>query len=224
MAGNNRRLPPFVTRVLSATVLLGIVGLAFWLGYWWVVGLIAVFSGLCCWEWRRLLKRGGHQRLTWWVVGVYVCIVPAWALYVLYDTFGVGAVLSLMILVWSTDSIAYLVGKAIGRHKLCPAISPKKTWEGSLGALLLAPLAATWASIGLWEIPHENWLASLSVFVLLCILSQLGDLFESDVKRQFGVKDTGSLIPGHGGVLDRVDGFIFTAPVAAFGGVFLWLF
>jgi len=121
--------------------------------------------------------------------------------------------LLVLALVWIADSAAYFVGTAWGRRKLAPAISPGKTWEGALGgtaaALVYAIICATFTE-GLLVLP------CLAAALLLAVLSIVGDLFESAVKRQAGVKDSGSLLPGHGGILDRIDSATAALPVAAF--------
>lgn len=118
--------------------------------------------------------------------------------------------------IWSTDSAAYFVGKAIGRRKLWPQISPNKTIEGSLGGLLAAIVVV---------LAVNAWLGSLSMAqafklaVVAGVVGQLGDLVESALKRHFGVKDSGRLIPGHGGVLDRFDSFLLVFPVLHLLGI-----
>lgn len=108
---------------------------------------------------------------------------------------------------WVGDSLAYFVGKAIGRHKLAPSISPNKTWEGAI-ANLVGCLAAAYA-IGIWlKLPVA---ASIAVGLTTGILGQIGDLLQSRIKRLANVKDSGSILPGHGGVLDRLDSFLFSA-------------
>lgn len=117
----------------------------------------------------------------------------------------------LLALVWSQDSFAYLVGKALGRHKLAPTVSPKKTWEGTVGGFVLA-LIATGAFL---HLAFGQVLAGPLVFsfAMAAVAAQVGDLAESLVKRHFDCKDSGNLIPGHGGVLDRFDSLSFAAPV-----------
>jgi phosphatidate cytidylyltransferase len=124
---------------------------------------------------------------------------------------GLAVVASLLTLIWAQDSGAYLCGRAFGRHKLSPEISPKKTWEGTYGGFLLAlPLAqwvfmrlgGTWVAVGL---PYE-WIG-WGMLGGAAVSAQLGDLVESGMKRAAGVKDSGDLFPGHGGVLDRFDAF-----------------
>jgi phosphatidate cytidylyltransferase len=113
-------------------------------------------------------------------------------------------------LVWAADSAAYFAGRAIGGPKLAPAISPKKTWSGFVGGLLGATLGA-FAMVWLFALPVQL----AYVTPLLAILSVFGDLYESNLKRQAGVKDSGKVLPGHGGLLDRLDGLVFVAPPAA---------
>ena len=118
-------------------------------------------------------------------------------------------VLFLLVLLWAGDSLAYFTGRAIGRHKMAPELSPGKTWEGAaanlVGAVLVAVVATRWIPLPLVHLCVMAALANLA--------GQLGDLTESAYKRAAGAKDSGSLLPGHGGMLDRVDSLIFAAPV-----------
>jgi len=118
---------------------------------------------------------------------------------------------TMIVSIWAADSFAYLGGSLFGRHKLAPVISPKKSWEGlfagTIGAILmwyLAPLIFT---------GNTSWVVAITVGILVSLTSLIGDLFESRVKRERGVKDSGTLLPGHGGVLDRFDSLFFTTPV-----------
>lgn len=126
---------------------------------------------------------------------------------------GLQAILFLFAVVWATDILAYFVGRAIGGPKLAPAISPGKTWSGALGGTIAAILAGVGVASGFASPLGLTALAGLTL--LLSIVSQMGDLFESWIKRRFGVKDSSNLIPGHGGVMDRVDG-LATAAFAMF--------
>lgn len=112
-----------------------------------------------------------------------------------------------------SDTVAYLAGRAFGRHKLYPAVSPAKTWEGAAGGLLGSCLASVGLG-SLWLIPELPLGHAVVLGIVSSICGQAGDLVESMLKRSFGVKDSGKLLPGHGGVLDRVDGLLFVAPVA----------
>lgn len=126
-------------------------------------------------------------------------------------------VLMLMVSVWATDSCAYFAGRAIGGPKLAPKISPNKTWSGLIGGV-----AGSAAVMGYMANAFQlkYWVAYIFVGAVLAVIAQAGDLFESHVKRRAGVKDSGTIIPGHGGMLDRIDGVLTAAPCFA---IFLWL-
>jgi phosphatidate cytidylyltransferase len=115
-----------------------------------------------------------------------------------------------LVINWVGDSAAYYAGRSFGRHTLAPAVSPKKTWEGTLASL------AVTAGLGvlyiLWRFPHYPWLQAVLVCVLANAAGQIGDLAESALKRGAGVKDSGHILPGHGGWLDRVDSSMFSIP------------
>ncbi|WP_280640556.1 phosphatidate cytidylyltransferase [Hymenobacter volaticus] len=121
-------------------------------------------------------------------------------------------VLALLLLVWSSDIGAYAAGKSFGKHKLAPKISPGKTWEGALGGFLLT-LAMGWA-MG-YLLPELSITYRLVVASVVAVFGPLGDLAESMLKRSVGVKDSGRIMPGHGGLLDRFDAFLFILPVLA---------
>lgn len=114
-------------------------------------------------------------------------------------------------LIWMTDTTAYYTGKSIGRTKLAPVISPNKTWEGAIGGLLGAVLLAF--AVKTWLLPQLSNLDAMALALIGGLWSQMGDLIESAFKRSAGVKDSGSLLPGHGGFLDRFDATIVTAPL-----------
>jgi phosphatidate cytidylyltransferase len=110
------------------------------------------------------------------------------------------------------DTGAYYLGSYFGQHKLCPAVSPNKTIEGSLGGL--AASLGSGALIKHFFLPLLPWGLSLLFFLSISIAGQVGDLFESQIKRVAHIKDSGAILPGHGGVLDRIDALLFAAPVA----------
>ena len=116
----------------------------------------------------------------------------------------------LVVQVWTTDTFAYIAGRSIGGKKLAPIISPKKTWSGLLGGVMASGLA-TWGMAEYWGFPQDDMF--FFVGALLAIVAQMGDLFESYLKRQAGFKDSGTILPGHGGVLDRIDGLLAAAPI-----------
>ena len=131
----------------------------------------------------------------------------------LRDGAGWPFVFFVFLVVWGTDVGAFFVGRTLGGPRLAPKVSPKKTWSGALGGLVFAALAAI-----AWSASFSaaaNPLQVVGVAVVLSVFGQCGDLFESAVKRHYGVKDSGELIPGHGGMLDRIDALLAAAPVFA---------
>jgi len=153
----------------------------------------------------------------WRYLGVPYVSLPPIALVVLRDdpSYGVAAIVLVMLMVWAADTLAYFAGRIIGGPKLAPRISPKKTWAGMSGAMVGSAVAALGVGMAL-GVPGL-WLL-LIVAALLAVVEQGGDLFKSAMKRHYGVKDSGRLIPGHGGVIDRVDGLVAVATVAALIG------
>jgi phosphatidate cytidylyltransferase len=139
---------------------------------------------------------------------------------------GLGNTLFVLAIVWGSDIGAYLIGRLVGGRRLAPSISPGKTWSGAVGGLLGAALAGL--IVAACFSPGFSPSHVLGLAVVLGIVSQAGDLLESALKRHFGVKDSGRIIPGHGGLLDRVDALLAVAPVAALlafsvgRGVVLW--
>jgi phosphatidate cytidylyltransferase len=165
-----------------------------------------------------LAHLGQSGRAPWFGLGtLYVSIPCCFYAWLRGDT-DVGRELALWVLgiVWATDIGAYLVGRTFGRSKLAPAISPGKTWEGLIGGTACA-VAGALASSVLVEGPGILELAVLGFAVALC--AQAGDLLESWFKRYFGFKDSGRIMPGHGGILDRVDGLFAAATIF---GLFVW--
>lgn len=144
------------------------------------------------------------------ILGILI-IVPLWFAMTTLRQVGPLLLLTMMAAVWIADSAAYFVGKRFGRHKLAPSISPGKTWEGVLGACI----AVTFYTGGIcYFFNTEYWLVLLMLGIT--IASVMGDLVESLVKRQAGAKDSGSILPGHGGILDRVDGLTSSLPLVTF--------
>jgi phosphatidate cytidylyltransferase len=172
----------------------------------------------------RLAPLGGHG-----VAGrflAFMLCLACWLALIQADGLGKGFLLSVLLLVWVADTAAYFAGRAFGRHKLAPAISPGKTREGVVGAVLAnLVLAAGLAQAGLVSSANPagtlfsmlqinlGWPLMLLITVLLTLVSVAGDLYESLLKRACGVKDSGRLLPGHGGVLDRVDAALAVFPV-----------
>ena len=152
-----------------------------------------------------------RRKLSRWVLlGVPYIGLPAMAFVILRGETHAGmlTIMWLLVVVWAADICAYFAGRLIGGPKLAPRISPKKTWAGLWGAVVGA--AAAGLAMGYW-IGSTGFLVLLVLGGILAVVEQLGDLFESALKRHYGVKDSGRLIPGHGGILDRVDGLVAAA-------------
>ena len=156
------------------------------------------------WMWRGLRP----QEATWIGAAGFAVLVPAG---VAMTALAPLEILLVLVLVWIADTTAYFVGRAWGRRKLAPSISPGKSWEGAIGGLIGASLYAI--ILGFYT-QQGAWLALVATALLIGMASIVGDLFESAAKRQAGVKDSGALLPGHGGILDRIDAILITSPAA----------
>ena len=198
-----------VVRSVSGIVMAGVaLGAAFLGGYTFAV-LAALAAGVMFTEWRRMTDGWGAG---WTVGGFFYCLVPTLALLWIRDRTPQGLELLywIFIVTWTTDIGAYVAGRAIGGPKLAPTISPNKTIAGLAGGMVSAGLAS-WAWVQYVMLPLPLlWLAPL-----FAAAAQGGDLFESGLKRRAGVKDSGTILPGHGGVLDRLDGLVVVASMTA---------
>lgn len=148
------------------------------------------------------------------LLGLVYCILPLLLLMeIRVQSNGAWWLCYLTLVMWATDTGAYLVGRTLGSRKLIPRLSPGKTWEGLLGGLTLGGAAgvATLYGGGIWI----GWDAGIGLSLLLAMVSQLGDLAESLMKREADIKDSGQLIPGHGGLLDRLDSLLYATPLLA---------
>jgi len=146
----------------------------------------------------------------------FLVLIPAWASLITLHQFYPLLVLYLILLVAIADSGAYFVGKAYGKTKLAPELSPGKTREGMLGGLAGATV---WSILGatFLGLPSSDWLFFIVLSIAAALISVSGDLFESLIKREAGQKDSGSILPGHGGILDRIDGLLAALPIFALG-------
>ncbi len=201
-----------VQRILhAAAVVLVTTPIAGFLPWRFLPGVLAIIWGasiVAAWRAGRLTR--------WGLAGVPYVALPILALGLLRQgDWGLLAVLWIMIVVWAADIGAFFAGRVIGGPKLAPKISPKKTWAGLGGAVAAAMLFSVvmWRASGFTNTAMALWLGAL-----MAVIEQMGDLFESAAKRRFGRKDSGSLIPGHGGILDRVDGLIAAAVAAGLIG------
>jgi phosphatidate cytidylyltransferase len=189
----------------AGTIALAIMGFCVALG--WLT--LAAVIGLLALIWIALLAKDGRS----WAAAGFIYAVAALVASILLrqdPVNGFAALMFVLLVVWATDIGGYFAGRSIGGPKLWPRVSPKKTWAGALGSFFASlAVAGGFAALGLGKA-----IPLLALGAVLSVLSQAGDLFESAVKRRFGVKDSSQLIPGHGGLMDRLDGFI-AAVVAA---------
>ncbi len=173
---------------------------------------VAVLLG-CLVLWLRVPVDQGLATLGALAYGLPYLALPVASLYYL-QRLDPWVLILLFAIVWLGDTAAFYCGKKWGRRKFAPVVSPNKTWEGAVASLLAAVVAAgVWSYLRLGEVRLEL----LGLAVLTSIAAQMGDLVESLIKRGAGVKDSGHLLPGHGGVLDRVDALLFAAPVMLLG-------
>jgi len=196
-------------RIGSAIVLFAIAGTALWFGGIAFGLLLLVGGALVLVEWFALVKRmtlGGGSKTALNILGpILVLGAMAW-LWFIRDHLGVTAALWVFGMVWATDIGAYFAGRAFGGARLAPKISPSKTWSGLIGGMVAALIASATIGDRAGVIGVPLWIG-----LFMGLLAQLGDLAQSWMKRRAGVKDSGKLIPGHGGLFDRVDGVL---PVA----------
>jgi phosphatidate cytidylyltransferase len=217
-------------RFASAIVMLVLAGGALWLGGWFWTAFVALLACGVIWEWNKLIERfglSGFAETLWFFAGVIYIGGAAYAMMVVrngrqvlpLDPAQAGyaplvVLVGFIMPVIAVDVGAYFAGRAIGGPKIAPKISPAKTWAGLIGGALLAGLvgvAVELTDFGPAAAPGTSTLAigaALVGGVLIAILAQAGDFFESWMKRRAGVKDSGALIPGHGGLFDRLDGFV----------------
>lgn len=206
-----REMSEVELRTVAGVLMILVALTAEWFGGTVFAIFVAAIATLMYHEWSRLVRGWG---LGWNIAGFFYALIPALALLWVreraempggYDE-GFSLVLWAFIVTWAADIGAFFAGRAFGGPKLAPSISPKKTISGLIGGVVAAALLA-----GIWTVArdlHWLWLLLAPVFA---VAAAGGDLFESWVKRKAGVKDTGTIIPGHGGVLDRLDGLV---PVA----------
>lgn len=203
-------------RTASAVVMVTVAGLALWLGGWlWALFVGAIASGVL-WEWRGLVRGFAAtpmQQTLWNISGiVYIGFATAMLLFLRSEFFPMIALVSVILAVIATDVGAYFAGRTIGGPKIAPSISPSKTWAGLLGGMVGATLAFAGLMAFQYEAsgagPQPAWSEAVFFGCFTAVVAQAGDFFESWMKRRAGVKDSGKLIPGHGGLFDRVDGLL----------------
>ena len=219
----DRLAPGGPHKILLVLVPLGALALApeLWLrpemripaGMLWLAFFVVSVGLGCLVLWLRVPVDQGLASLGAMSFGLPYLALPAASIYHL-QRLDPWVLILLFAIVWLGDTAAYYCGKRWGRRKLVPVVSPNKTWEGAAASLLAAVVAAgVWSYLRLGEVRLEL----LGLAVLISVAAQMGDLLESLIKRGAGVKDSGQLLPGHGGVLDRVDALLFAAPVLLLG-------
>ncbi len=204
--GSGRRRELLI-RIVSAAILGPMALAAAWHGFPWFDLVVALAAVLAVAEWKRMV--GGWTHPAWLAVGLlYILLAMVAFLSLRHDAaHGQRTILWLLAVVWAIDTFAYVFGRRFGGPKLAPLVSPSKTWSGLGGGMLAAALAS--AGFGWW---FGTSIVGLAIDgALVALLSQAGDLAESAAKRRFGVKDSGRIIPGHGGILDRIDGLMGAA-------------
>ncbi|MDO4997465.1 MAG: phosphatidate cytidylyltransferase [Neisseria sp.] len=201
--------------LLSTAIFLMLASMGDWhlpaLAWWAVLAFWLVLMPL--WLWKKWVLKGGWQAyFTGWFV-----VLPFWfALIDLHpNAESALSLLSVMGLVWVADVFAYFFGKTFGKHKIAPQISPGKSWEGAIGGAFCVLIYMTIVRAAGWLSFDFSWFTTMLVALLLTVVSVCGDLLESWLKRAAGVKDSSSLLPGHGGVFDRVDSLIAVLSVYA---------
>lgn len=198
-----------LVRTLTGVVLIAIALVAAVVGGNVFAYFVAAIATAMFFEWTRLVKGWGPG---WYALGFVYAVLPAISLLWIRerDVHGLELLLWTLLVTWSTDIGAYFVGRAIGKRKLAPSISPGKTVEGLVGGMVVAAIVG-----GAWVFGMGLGKALLLLAPLFALAAQAGDLFESGMKRRAGVKDSGTWLPGHGGVLDRLDGLVPVAVLTA---------
>jgi phosphatidate cytidylyltransferase len=184
---------------------------------WWIIAFILVlvypkFS-------QTMISNIALMILIGWLILIptWVAITGIRSIGIALDFFrGSSLLLFVLCIVWAADTGAFISGKLFGKHKLCPHVSPKKTWEGVIGGALLASLVV-YIAFDLLAIPESQQFELIILAIVLVIFSVIGDLTESIFKRLSGVKDSGNILPGHGGILDRIDALTSAMPLALLG-------
>jgi phosphatidate cytidylyltransferase len=211
-------------RLLSGIVLGPAVFCLIWTGGWTFLGFVILCAGICIYEWSKLSLKSEHK-VIFLIIGALYIAFSFWTCYHLRARYQAKIALLFLTMIWASDIGAYVTGKSIGGPKMSPAISPNKTWAGFAGATIFPGLAAAVYIIVydyLYNIDVskvdiiEKSIAFMAVGVLIGIVGQAGDLLVSWFKRHVEVKDAGRLIPGHGGLLDRVDAMMLASPVFLF--------
>lgn len=193
-------------RVVSALILMPIAIYAIFYSKDFFIFLAIIIAIIMASEWTEMIsKMKDHRR--WQIIGLLYISIPIF-LVIKIRFYGSEILFWMFAVIWSTDIFAFFAGKNLGGPKLAPKISPNKTWSGLFGGLVASAVIGFLSSFMF----SGGVIFFILISILLAIIEQLSDLLESKFKRIFGVKDSGNIIPGHGGVLDRLDGMMLVAP------------
>ena len=197
---------PLMKRVKTAILLAAVAIFILIAGGWLMIAAVLAIAFLMDKEWRNITPKDHNG---WKVAGIAYVTIPCISMLALQDLSFEAILFPIMLLV-ATDTGAYFAGKSIGGIKLAPSISPNKTWAGLIGGIGAAVAVAIMAQ-SIVPFPNDRF-SAIAIGIMVAILGQTGDLFESWLKRKQGVKDSGNILPGHGGVLDRLDGYVTVLP------------
>jgi len=221
-AGHGTRFRGLLLRTLSAVILGPLLLAALWLGFPWIDLVAAVATPIMMAEWVGLTRGRPIARILALTYALAAVVAFLWLRH--QPSHGRETAIWIVACVWATDIGAYLLGKIAGGAKLAPSISPGKTWSGLVGGMAAAAVVSVATGLAF----HRGATLELAVTgIAIAVVAQLGDLLESAAKRRAGVKDSGRLIPGHGGLLDRIDGLIAALVAVAVarlvvGGAWPW--
>lgn len=194
-------------RIMTSLVIIVVVSTVLVAGGWLLVIAIMALAAAMNKEWSNITPKSS---IGWKIAGIAYITLPCIAALALRDL-SFAAILFPIALIIATDIGAYIAGRTIGGPKLIPAISPNKTWAGLGGGITAAIIVSLLLQ---HYVPYPNSILSATLAaIIVAIFAQAGDFFESWLKRKQGVKDSGTLLPGHGGLLDRLDGYIFVLPI-----------
>lgn len=205
------------TRIVSSAAFAVPALLCLWVGGVAFSSLVILMAVIMVQEWENLTEqRSETTRISGYAYVIIPCACLLWMRDICVPSdvsLGLKIVLALIAVISATDIGAYFAGRKFGHNKLAPSISPNKTWEGLIGGVVAATITGT--LFAPYINVHQSVTLAICVSPLIAIVAQIGDLFKSWMKRRAGVKDSGTILPGHGGLLDRLDGYMFTAPILA---------
>jgi phosphatidate cytidylyltransferase len=203
-------------RIISSLILIPLAIYAIFFSINLFIAIAIAITILMTMEWQEIIKPAEEYK-KWQIIGVFYILIPVYSVIKIRllngEQNGAQILLWMFAIIWSTDIMAFFIGKSFGGPKIAPHISPNKTWSGAIGGLITSAIIGVISASVLFKGSIAFFIA---ISIILSIIEQVSDLIESKIKRTFGVKDSGNIIPGHGGVLDRLDGMILVAPAVLF--------